>query len=1042
MKLKLQAAMFMILIILTLPVCFSVEYEILTIKSTGQDNIENWIRPEDQVKISVTTSGGTVEKEQVRIGPHDYPADKPFDSCSQVSGTTYRCNYTSNLIQFSDLVDDLGRVKYFIKLYDQSFRQDDKQESYLVPDVVEPIIDTAQVTPGKKPSLHLVTSDGSAVDPGSGIKTIKIFADDELIEEIDVNQQQTYDEIKELDMQGNGQKTLLVQVFDGVNNFAQTETNEFEVDTSAPTISEELRLYQGGKQLIYGSTQTLKDVRAEFRIQEAKLTKVEVDASALSTVAHLSEAYKSLTIDNPNELANINTAAKGCNKVNDEYICFVKIDMSLELNKIPTIKIKATDQYDLITEKQARASNLLIDIDVPKVTFIGSEHGKFVKPGLNKIIVRITESQSGFYNVYDYSPTVKGHGIVIDASALNSKYSGKTTPMTHCNKTDSQTWECYTYLEVSEKQGSLPVYLKPDLSFDDSLTYVEGESEAILKVDNEVSSVTDYVAREQVEKDLGNKYIKVNLVEPAKIKTAAGNDYYSHGDYLNIEAKIRDSVSGIKEAYANLSSVGVAGLAKASCTNQTPVYTCTWNNLGPVTGYIKNASIYLTFIDKVGNEVVNNPGITVLENDEADANYWTPITKDPMPKVINSDTMKYTSHRIFGNIKLVPPSGLIQEELKTLDIALGNCQGSTEYLTEQGPTCLNCFPGATDLIIKFPFERQEDSIEDTNLSFNCSLKIKSQYMQKLSKLETEHFTIEVPLTSRGSMDKAVKNEISAVKGSWLLSNGFLDQLIEIQNIAEQICRFVNVLGSIARLFEAIELLFGPLDFTPFKGIAVAQGAANEAYHVTYNGFFKGLSHFCKYISCKQGFWDDWAETLDQKLKSGKTSSVLSNQLWGKGFTSQSILDSIDFKESIILSLSIGCIPGVIYNLKKARQIECRYVQCLQDDVKAGAPIAACQTARGYMLCKYVWGQLFYTFPLTNLLNGILQRFKAAISSPLGLLGLVLGRTCTHLNTETRVTHVGCLLTSVLPAINDALEDIQRFVENKEWELGGDICGEI
>ena len=102
---------------------------------------------------------------------------------------------------------------------------------------------------------------------------------------------------------------------------------------------------------------------------------------------------------------------------------------------------------------------------------------------------------------------------------------------------------------------------------------------------------------------------------------------------------------------------------------------------------------------------------------------------------------------------------------------------------------------------------------------------------------------------------------------------------------------------------------------------------------------------------------------------------------------------LNVKDSLIYSIVIPplCLPGIIYNLDKWRQIECRYGTCLLEDVREnGMPVSVCKDQKSYMQCRFVVGEIFNIIPFAPVVNHYLNIFQQALSDPLVLAGVGLG----------------------------------------------------
>lgn len=114
-----------------------------------------------------------------------------------------------------------------------------------------------------------------------------------------------------------------------------------------------------------------------------------------------------------------------------------------------------------------------------------------------------------------------------------------------------------------------------------------------------------------------------------------------------------------------------------------------------------------------------------------------------------------------------------------------------------------------------------------------------------------------------------------------------------------------------------------------------------------------------------------------------------------------IFGTKSIKENIVLSTGFLCIPGVLENLNKLRNIQCRHIQCLKQDVPQGvATVGSCEEMAGLLTCKYVVGQLFAFMPLKDFMDGMIRDVQDLIRSPISLIPLAFTVGCsTFCNTD-------------------------------------------
>jgi hypothetical protein len=130
------------------------------------------------------------------------------------------------------------------------------------------------------------------------------------------------------------------------------------------------------------------------------------------------------------------------------------------------------------------------------------------------------------------------------------------------------------------------------------------------------------------------------------------------------------------------------------------------------------------------------------------------------------------------------------------------------------------------------------------------------------------------------------------------------------------------------------------------------------------------------------------------------------------------------KDNIFLSAASLCIPGILENIDKFRQIECQALVCKYQAVINGYPSIQCNKMRAYNICTKIYGDIFDIFGFTKLLDA----FKSAIAQYWAnpYVGVM-----TYLRWKSKSCTPNCDLeniqgTDYLLAINDLAAATQRL----------------
>jgi len=180
---------------------------------------------------------------------------------------------------------------------------------------------------------------------------------------------------------------------------------------------------------------------------------------------------------------------------------------------------------------------------------------------------------------------------------------------------------------------------------------------------------------------------------------------------------------------------------------------------------------------------------------------------------------------------------------------------------------------------------------------------------------------------------------------------FLDQSQEICRIKQTVTGTVGVLYLLTSKLEVIKNSLALVPGAQASAEALRVGTCNtaEITHETYQTtMFDVLDKYCMISNCQlESGKDDWGisqivggqapwcKEAEQYLTSGslgKTLSAAQGYKQKAGVPNPQI-QALNVKDSLVLSSACFCLPGIINNIEKHRQLECRYATCLLRDVK-------------------------------------------------------------------------------------------------------------
>jgi len=167
---------------------------------------------------------------------------------------------------------------------------------------------------------------------------------------------------------------------------------------------------------------------------------------------------------------------------------------------------------------------------------------------------------------------------------------------------------------------------------------------------------------------------------------------------------------------------------------------------------------------------------------------------------------------------------------------------------------------------------------------------------------------------------------------------------------------------------------------------------------------------------------------------------------------------IDVKDSLVWSTACLCVPGILYNLNKYRQIQCRYATCMMEDLKdKGIPKSYCTDTRHYQTCNFVMGEVFSLLPITAFLDKIYKALADVMSNPFAAVSTLMGCICGGCKgiipgvidyckgSMTGALYTACITTKTIAKVGDAAASIMQMTKMTNanyWKVNNDWCSSM
>jgi hypothetical protein len=268
---------------------------------------------------------------------------------------------------------------------------------------------------------------------------------------------------------------------------------------------------------------------------------------------------------------------------------------------------------------------------------------------------------------------------------------------------------------------------------------------------------------------------------------------------------------------------------------------------------------------------------------------------------------------------------------------------------------------------------------------------------------------------------------------------------------EKIC---SVYNSVSAILAAVDLILTGVSFVLHKTPATTGGGGAIQIgkwlgEKAYEAGGKIIVYGCGFMECNL-----WSKILTGKPNNSPDTGLIdliifaltgvspSNALAGLRSSLVGSYYEIS-KKSMMYSIVFLCLPGVIYNLKQARNIDCQYVYCLENEVVEGQQPYVCQARRGYNECMLVYGQVFNSMPFSIFLSMISSFMKLFSQNPASAVSVSIGIACMPIwgfPIKDNICIVNGHINTVIGGITAAMSIADMFSGDDATPV--DYCEEI
>ena len=1031
-------ALFMIVLVLSLPVVFA--QELALSKYSGKDGANGYVKVDDVLTIEALTKiPGTdiIHPDNLKLYLDESFAF--FDNCTKMANSTYyKC-------VFSDDLETYEKLNFRVELLNNEVPAEVvAQETFTIsPDNLAPIIKTFNVEQpvSSGPIAIAYHVEDYGLEFGnptdcSGVKSITIKSGtDVLLSETGSLGACGKENVVVLTLGKTGRQTVCITAKDFVNRESAPSCLTVTLDTEAPTISDFSLVDAEGFILTHVHSGEERTATATVRITDDG----EVDPTTV--FANFAQLNPNLPESMPPDIAA------------GEIFSWTGIPVT----EVSTCKItvQASDVLGNAASKEFTC-DVKADDTAPTVTGIVAVAFQNDKPlygyGVPLIIELEDEDSSGGPGIGFYASKV-----YLDLSLLNM---GDHVQADVCQKVSGATWKCSWLMTPPENvdEGEYTVALTADSSDD---------------LDNQVGERHEY---QIIYDNIGP--IKPEVVDFKVVAGEAGVEYQGgaiKGDFVQYTVRSGDFTT----AEADFTEIG--GNANTPVTGCTDVddkhKDCTFESLVDLSGPY-NAVFYFNFYDEAKNNASTFAKLPIYGIDnETTAKYWkTPPDITCSPRVIDRATASLIPPLAACRVHLTTP----RSDITTLTVAgptsPDDCTGDIVG-TVNDIYVVNNHEGSKDPYVFIKLEAKTYNVNETKI--NCPLEVYSKrqvgtgnetkyYVSPNPQRVPANMTLQFFNNPLGDLEQNINDNIQEAMDDSFANAQWIGDLYKFMRYAEMICRIKVIIGNVIGIYTWITGMLGILA-TSLKAtiLGAPAGAVVEGVKVTfcqveetlsqgYSTSIEFLDTLCSIINCQvatggKSEWGvanivgggvPWCASVQEFLN--QLSIPFLEQAAEQAGAQPYAVKPFNIKDSLILSVACLCLPGIIYNVEKFRQVNCFKAVCLHDYVKEqGYPTSYCNEMKGYLTCALVVGEIFSLIPFAAFFDQLINMVLEVLTDPVALFTLGIGAICMYTcPTEGSWAFIGCALAKTVATVGEAVAAYKDVTETKSWLLtpvGDDYC---
>ncbi|HLD40135.1 MAG TPA: hypothetical protein VJB13_03270 [Candidatus Nanoarchaeia archaeon] len=1056
--------LFLVVLVLSMPVysASALAASVQITKNEGEAAVPKYLDAQGDVWTvealisGAGTSNASVKPEDVKIKIGDNQA--PFTSCSP-STLGVLCKY------ISPLTDGIQQGEYTFQVIYSFLNAAQKQESVSAGDVIKADGSAPQIffSPGKvsqdengKVKIDFTVNDKKEGFPSVGLKKIDIIDSDtaDVLQTINLPEgKETFSYLSDggfegflqsQQLSGDGTKKIKIRAEDNLGHVSFSSSVSFFADFVKPKIGNQLNFTKFGKFI------------GEF----ASSTDIVVDVVEKSVPKVIGQSPQA-------DLDGKTASCEADADIDDLWHCTWK-DVNVNPASSITVLVKAIDAKGNVAEKSL-SSTFVVDNSAPVIKFFGTikqfEGKSYLKNNENKIILRAEDQGAG----------VSKDGI--RANLVSFGLSNLAEP-TACQET-AGVLECYWNIDEKINEGVVTFGLS---RFEDNVGNEGSAPESQLIVDNtgpKVESIEVFGVSEVGDKNYFQSNDKLKIV----LRT-------SESSGLRVLVNVQDLLLDAENKYpANdfIDEDGWVIFTDEDCKRVEGHWQCTLETDTIKSGPESAVEVPIRVQDTAGNDAVSWP---LSENEPKNAKKFK-SSKEQASISLDLLGLSTEENPDFWEVRKVVPAGGANafidldttqltytrlpfkvalsadlSDVKALDIQLVNCavpspeskKAADKTAAKEtnsnapkisrailygGVSASGDYAPTPNVIVEFePFDgrslfqigqKEESQFVKQEVEYVCTLKIFSQVGKNaIRAAEVQQVKVVVPFafSALGSQDENLEQVIKDARDDINTAWDIIGVLANILRYVDYLIQVYHIIVGIYNIFEGVSS--GPIEamyhfqYTKVAGVTICTGMTLSQKSVD-SSVSKFLDPILQVLTCRPGvsptnWYGKWQSTILELYKVELLKAP------GDPLGKNEAFPARDIRDNLFLSIAGICIPGIIKNLDKLRQIKCRKIVCLENEVRSGlATVSMCEELEDMLVCKYVVGELWYIIPFSQFWDNVIGGLAKALADPIAIVHTATILSCLVTCNASSAGKSACSYAYFIWDLVGVLENVAGFL---------------